>query len=237
MKIDIATLFPEYFAPLSLSLLGKAQDEGILEIRTHNLRDHAPGVHKSVDDTPYGGGAGMVMMAEPIAQTIDPIIESDSQTILIIPTPAGKRFTQPIAQNLSQVKHLLFLCGRYEGIDARIPQYYREVVQIEVLELSLGDYVLAGGEVATLAMIEAITRLIPGVLGNPESLVEESHVIRDQLSSEEQAQALVEYPNYTKPPLWRGLEVPEILTSGNHGAIARWRLEQAKARSLAQGLD
>ena len=237
MKIDIATLFPEYFAPLSLSLLGKAQDEGILEIRTHNLRDHAPGVHKSVDDTPYGGGAGMVMMAEPIAQTIDPIIENDSQTILIIPTPAGKRFTQPIAQNLSQAKHLLFLCGRYEGIDARIPQYYREVVQIEVLELSLGDYVLAGGEVATLAMIEAITRLIPGVLGNPESLLEESHVIRDQLSSEEQAQALVEYPNYTKPPLWRGLEVPEILTSGNHGAIARWRLEQAKARSLAQGLD
>jgi tRNA (guanine37-N1)-methyltransferase len=237
MKIDIATLFPEYFAPLSLSLLGKAQDEGILEITTHNLRDHAPGVHKSVDDTPYGGGAGMVMMAEPIAQTIDPIIESDSQTILIIPTPAGKRFTQPIAQNLSQAKHLLFLCGRYEGIDARIPQYYREVVQIEVLELSLGDYVLAGGEVATLAMIEAITRLIPGVLGNPESLLEESHVIRDQLSSEEQAQALVEYPNYTKPPLWRGLEVPEILTSGNHGAIARWRLEQAKARSLAQGLD
>ena len=237
MKIDIATLFPEYFAPLSLSLLGKAQDEGILEIRTHNLRDHAPGVHKSVDDTPYGGGAGMVMMAEPIAQIIDPIIESDSQTILIIPTPAGKRFTQPIAQDLSQAKHLLFLCGRYEGIDARIPQYYREVVQIEVLELSLGDYVLAGGEVATLAMIEAITRLIPGVLGNPESLLEESHVIRDQLSSEEQAQALVEYPNYTKPPLWRGLEVPEILTSGNHGAIARWRLEQAKARSLAQGLD
>lgn len=237
MKIDIATLFPEYFAPLSLSLLGKAQDEGILEITTHNLRDHAPGVHKSVDDTPYGGGAGMVMMAEPISQTIDPIIESDSQTILIIPTPAGKRFTQPIAQNLSQAKHLLFLCGRYEGIDARIPRYYREVVQIEVLELSLGDYVLAGGEVATLAMIEAITRLIPGVLGNPESLLEESHVIRDQLSSEEQAQALVEYPNYTKPPLWRGLEVPEILTSGNHGAIARWRLEQAKARSLAQGLD
>jgi tRNA (guanine37-N1)-methyltransferase len=235
MKIDIATLFPEYFAPLSLSLLGKAQDEGILEIATHNLRDHAPGVHKSVDDTPYGGGAGMVMMAEPIAQTIDPIIESDLQTILIIPTPAGKRFTQPIAQDLSQAKHLLFLCGRYEGIDARIPQYYREVVQIEVRELSLGDYVLAGGEVATLAMIEAITRLIPGVLGNPESLLEESHVIRDQLSSE--AQALVEYPNYTKPPLWRGLEVPEILTSGNHGAIARWRLEQARARSLAQGLD
>jgi tRNA (guanine37-N1)-methyltransferase len=237
MKIDIATLFPEYFAPLSLSLLGKAQDEGILEIATHNLRDHAPGVHKSVDDTPYGGGAGMVMMAEPIAQTIDPIIESDLRTILIIPTPAGKRFTQPIAQDLSQAKHLLFLCGRYEGIDARIPQYYREVVQIEVRELSLGDYVLAGGEVATLAMIEAITRLIPGVLGNPESLLEESHVIRDQLSSEEQAQALVEYPNYTKPPLWRGLEVPEILTSGNHGAIARWRLEQARARSLAQGLD
>ena len=227
MKIDIVTIFPEYFAPLSLSLLGKAQGDGLLTIKSHNLRDFAPGVHKSVDDTPYGGGAGMVMMAEPIAQAIDPLVNADPELTLIIPTPSGVKFTQEIAQSLSSQEHLLFLCGRYEGIDARVPDYYRQVAQINVLELSLGDYVLAGGEVASLAMIEAITRLIPGVLGNPDSLIEESHVLRD----EEGALPLVEYPNYTKPPLWRGLAVPEILTSGNHGAIARWRLEEAKARA------
>ena len=226
MKIDIVTIFPEYFAPLSLSLLGKAQEDGLLHFTTHNLRDYAPGVHKSVDDTPYGGGAGMVMMPEPIAQAIDPLVQADPQIILVIPTPSGGRFTQEIAAELSQAEHLLFLCGRYEGIDARIPEYYREVVQIKVIELSLGDYVLAGGEVASLAMIEAITRLIPGVLGNPDSLIEESHVLRDTTGNE----TLVEYPNYTKPPIWRGLEVPEVLTSGNHGAIARWRLERARAR-------
>jgi tRNA (guanine37-N1)-methyltransferase len=226
MKIDIVTIFPEYFAPLSLSLLGRAQEDGALHITTHNLRDYAPGVHKSVDDTPYGGGAGMVMMPEPIAQAIDPLLQADREIILIIPTPSGRRFTHEIAAELSQAKHLLFLCGRYEGIDARVPEYYRDVVQIKVVELSLGDYVLAGGEVASLAMIEAITRLIPGVLGNPDSLTEESHVLRDAVNNE----TLVEYPNYTKPPNWRGLEVPEVLTSGNHGAIARWRLEQARAR-------
>lgn len=227
MKIDIVTIFPEYFAPLSLSLLGKAQDDGLLSIDTHNLRNHAPGVHKSVDDTPYGGGAGMVMMAEPIAQAIDPIVEAHPRVALIIPTPSGKKFTQEKALQLSKKEHLLFLCGRYEGIDARVPEHYRNVVQIQVEELSLGDYVLAGGEVASLAMIEAITRLIPGVLGNPDSLVEESHVLREGSGEE----LLVEYPNYTKPPQWRGLDVPEILTSGNHGEIARWRLEQAKART------
>lgn len=227
MKIDIVTIFPEYFAPLSLSLLGKAQDDGLLTIATHNLRDHAPGVHKSVDDTPYGGGAGMVMMAEPIARAIDPIVEAHPWVALIIPTPSGKKFTQEKALQLSKKDHLLFLCGRYEGIDARVPEYYRNVAQIQVEEISLGDYVLAGGEVASLAMIEAITRLIPGVLGNPDSLVEESHVLREGSGEE----LLVEYPNYTKPPQWRGLDVPEILTSGNHGAIARWRLEQAKART------
>jgi len=169
----------------------------------------------------------MVMMAEPIAQAIDPIVEAHPRVALIIPTPSGKKFTQEKALQLSKKDHLLFLCGRYEGIDARVPEYYRNVVQIQVDELSLGDYVLAGGEVASLAMIEAITRLIPGVLGNPDSLVEESHVLREGSGEE----LLVEYPNYTKPPQWRGLDVPEILTSGNHGAITRWRLEQAKART------
>lgn len=231
MKIDIVTIFPEYFAPLSLSLLGKAQDDGVLTFTTHNLRDFAPGVHKSVDDTPYGGGAGMVMMAEPIAQAIDPLVNAEPELVLIIPTPSGQRFTQAKAVELSQKAHLLFLCGRYEGIDARIPEYYREILQIQVEELSLGDYVLAGGEVASLAMIEAITRLIPGVIGNPDSLIEESHVLKDESGSDGTDETLVEYPNYTKPPQWRGLAVPEVLTSGNHGAIARWRLEQAKARA------
>lgn len=233
MKIDIVTIFPEYFSPLSLSLLGKAQEEGLLSITTHNLRDYAPGVHKSVDDTPYGGGAGMVMMAEPIATCIDPIVEADRELVLVIPTPSGPKFTQERAAQLAKAEHLLFLCGRYEGIDARIPEYYRGVVQIKVLELSLGDYVLAGGEVASLAMIEAITRLIPGVLGNPDSLLEESHVLTDTSKDSGSDELLVEYPNYTKPPQWRGLDVPEVLTSGNHGAIARWRMEQAKARAKA----
>ena len=227
MKIDIVTIFPEYFSPLSLSLLGKAQQEGSLQITTHDLRKHGRGVHKSLDDTPYGGGAGMVMMAEPIAEALDPLVEQDPELILIIPTPSGERFTQSIAEELSEREHLLFLCGRYEGIDARIPEYYKKVVQVQVRELSLGDYVLAGGEVAALAMIEAITRLIPGVLGNPDSLVEESHVLRD----EEGGQPLLEYPNFTKPPLWRGLAVPEVLTSGNHGAIARWRREHSRSRT------
>jgi tRNA (guanine37-N1)-methyltransferase len=227
MKIDIVTIFPEYFGPLTLSLLGKAQEDGLLNIRTHNLRNYAPGVHRSVDDTPYGGGAGMVMMAEPIAQALDPLVHDDPNLLLVIPTPSGRRFSQEIAAELAQVDHLAFLCGRYEGIDARIPDYYRDVVQIRVMELSLGDYVLAGGEVASLAMIEAITRLIPGVLGNPDSLIEESHVLTDEGGQE----LLVEYPNYTKPPEWRGLAVPEVLTSGNHGAIARWRMEQAQSRA------
>ena len=231
MKIDIVTIFPEYFTPLSLSLLGKAQGDGLLEISTHNLRERAPGVHKSVDDTPYGGGAGMVMMAEPIAQALDPLVNADPELVMIIPTPSGARFTQEKAVELSTAEHLLFLCGRYEGIDARVPEYYREVAQIRVEEISLGDSVLAGGEVASLAMIEAITRLIPGVLGNPDSLVEESHVLRDVSGDENAGETLVEYPNYTKPPQWRGLDVPEVLTSGNHGAIARWRLEQARARA------
>ena len=168
------------------------------------------------------------MKPEPWGEAIDSVIAKGSAPIdLVILTPAGKKFTQRIAEEMVSSEHLLFACGRYEGIDARVPDYYRNVVQIQVEEISLGDYVLAGGEVASLAMIEAITRLIPGVLGNPDSLVEESHVLREGSGEE----LLVEYPNYTKPPQWRGLDVPEVLTSGNHGAIARWRLEQAKART------
>jgi tRNA (guanine37-N1)-methyltransferase len=223
VKIDVISIFPEYLAPLQLSLLGKAQSSGLLEINVHNLRDHAIGVHGSVDDTPYGGGAGMVMSAEVWAESIDAVLTPESD--LIILTPAGKLFTQPIAHDFSRATHLIFACGRYEGIDDRVRQYYLQPEfaekNIRVHEYSIGDYVLGGGEVASMVMIEAITRLIPGVLGNPESLDEESHI----------SEGYLEYPNFTKPANWRGIEVPEVLLSGNHAAIAKWRATQAQERA------
>ncbi len=223
MKIDVISIFPEYLSPLSLSLLGKAQSSGLLEINVHNLRDHAVGIHGSVDDTPYGGGAGMVMSPEVWGKALDPLMADD--TDLIILTPAGKRFTQPIAQDFSSKSHLIFACGRYEGIDDRIRQHYSQEEyasrNIKVHEYSIGDYVLGGGEVASMVMIEAITRLIPGVLGNPQSLAEESH----------NSEGYLEYPNFTKPSEWRGIPVPEILLSGNHAAIAQWRETQAIERA------
>jgi tRNA (guanine37-N1)-methyltransferase len=223
MKIDVISIFPEYLSPLNLSLLGKAQNAGLVEIEVHNLRDQAVGVHGSVDDTPYGGGAGMVMSPEVWGKALDPLMVDN--TDLIILTPAGKQFTQPVAQEFSSHSHLIFACGRYEGIDDRIRQYYSqpefEARNIRVHEYSIGDYVLGGGEVASMVMIEAITRLIPGVLGNPESLAEESH----------NSEGYLEYPNFTKPAQWRGIDVPEILLSGNHAAIAKWRAEQAQLRA------
>ena len=223
MKIDVISIFPEYLSPLNLSLLGKAQSAGLVDIQVHNLRDNAVGVHGSVDDTPYGGGAGMVMSPEVWAKALDPLMVDD--TDLIILTPAGKQFTQPVAQEFSSHSHLIFACGRYEGIDDRIRQYYSQPVFLErnirVHEYSIGDYVLGGGEVASMVMIEAITRLIPGVLGNPDSLAEESH----------NSEGYLEYPNFTKPAQWRGIDVPEILLSGNHAAIAKWRSEQAQLRA------
>ena len=220
MKIDVISIFPEYLSPLNLSLLGKAQSSGLVEIAVHNLRDHAVGVHGSVDDTPYGGGAGMVMSPEVWAKSLDPLMVDDSD--LIILTPAGRQFTQPVAQELSSHSHLIFACGRYEGIDDRVRKYYSQpefsARNIRVHEYSIGDYVLGGGEVASMVMIEAITRLIPGVLGNPDSLAEESH----------NSDGYLEYPNFTKPAQWRGIDVPQILLSGNHAAIAQWRAEQAQ---------
>lgn len=224
MKIDVISIFPEYLSPLNLSLLGKAQSSGLVDIKVHNLRDHATGIHGSVDDTPYGGGAGMVMSPEVWGKALDPLMVDN--TDLIILTPAGKQFTQPIAQELSSHSHLIFACGRYEGIDDRIRQHYSEEEyssrNIRVHEYSIGDYVLGGGEVASMVMIEAITRLIPGVLGNPQSLAEESH----------NSEGYLEYPNFTKPAQWRGIPVPEILLSGNHAAIAKWRETQAIERAL-----
>jgi tRNA (guanine37-N1)-methyltransferase len=223
VKIDVISIFPEYLAPLNLSLLGKAQSSGLVDITVHDLRNFTTDNHHTVDDTPYGGGAGMVMLPEVWAQAIDSVLEDGAD--LIILTPAGKRFTQKVAENFSSAQQLIFACGRYEGIDDRIRQYYSQPIfkdrNIKVHEMSIGDYVLGGGEVASMVMIEAITRLIPGVLGNPESLAEESHNFEGYL----------EYPNYTKPQEWRGISVPEILLSGNHAEIAKWRTQQAQNRA------
>jgi tRNA (guanine37-N1)-methyltransferase len=223
VKIDVISIFPEYLAPLNLSLLGKAQSSGIVDIKVHNLRDFTNDNHNTVDDTPYGGGAGMVMLPEVWAQAIDSVIQDGAEIIIL--TPAGKRFNQKIAASFSSSTQLIFACGRYEGIDDRIRQYYSQpefqARNIRVHEASIGDYVLGGGEVAAMVMIEAITRLIPGVLGNPDSLTEESH----------NSEGYLEYPNFTKPQEWRGISVPEILLSGNHAEIAKWRTQQAEKRA------
>ena len=226
LQIDLISIFPDYLTPLKLSLLGKAQDKGIVSINIHDLREQTNDVHHSVDDTPYGGGAGMVMSAEPWGNAIDAITNETDMVDLIILTPAGKKFDQQMAAQFSKKSHLLFACGRYEGIDARVGEFYGAKSNFKVHEVSIGDYVLGGGEVAAMVIIEATTRLIPGVLGNPDSLKEESHSItgNDDL-------LLVEYPNYTKPSNWRGLDVPEVLLSGNHGEIAKWRKAQAERRT------
>ncbi len=216
MRIDIVTIFPEFFGALDVSLLGKARQSGLIEVGVHDLRDFTYDRHRTVDDTPYGGGAGMVMRPEPWGEALDAALRPDS--LLVVPTPAGERFTQATARELALEPHLVFACGRYEGIDQRVTDYARSVVRVR--EISLGDYVLNGGEVAVLAMIEALGRLVPGVIGNPTSLDEESH-----------EDGLLEYPSYTKPAEWRGLAVPPVLMNGNHGAIATWRREQQLERT------
>ena len=218
MKFDFVTIFPQFFEPLKLSLIGKAQDKSLIEIGVHDLRDHATNVHRQVDDTPYGGGAGMVMMPEVWGQALDPLITKNSE--LIILTPAGEKFNQRMAEELSNSDHLIFACGRYEGIDDRVRQYYLNS-GFKVREVSIGDYVLNGGEVAAIVMAEAISRLIPGVLGNPESIIEESH----------SQEGYLEYPTFTKPAEWRGIKVPEVLLSGNHAEIAKWRHNAAENRN------
>lgn len=216
MRIDVVTIFPEFFGVLDVSLLGRAREAGILEIGVHDLREFTHDRHRTVDDSPYGGGAGMVMRPEPWGEALDAVLGPAST--LVVPSPAGRLFTQAMARELAGREHLVFACGRYEGIDQRVVEDAAE--RAEVLELSLGDYVLNGGEVAAMAMIEAVGRLVPGVVGNPESLVEESH-----------EDGLLEYPSYTKPASWRGREVPEVLLSGHHARIAEWRREQQLART------
>ena len=216
MRIDIVTIFPEFFSVLDVSLLGRAREAGLLELGVHDLRDFTHDRHRTVDDTPYGGGAGMVMKPEPWGEAFDDLLQPDS--IVIFPSPAGERFSQAIARELGGQEHLVFACGRYEGIDQRVVENAGQ--RATVREISLGDYVLNGGEVAAMAMIEAIGRLVPGVVGNPASLTEESH-----------EDGLLEYPSYTKPAQWRGLDVPPVLLSGNHGAIAEWRHNQQRERT------
>ena len=226
MQIDLITIFPEYFKSLNLSLLGKAQESGILKINVHDLRDFTQDKHKTVDDAPYGGGPGMVMKADVWGLAIDSILEkAQTKVVLIVPTPSGKVFNQQIAQELSNNDHLVFINGRYEGIDSRVVEYYKTDNRIkEVREISIGDYVLAGGEVASIVMLEAISRLIPGVLGNEDS-------VKDDSFAQGSMEKLIEGPVFTRPENWRGLEVPEVLLSGDHQKIAQYRLEEAKKRT------
>ncbi len=245
MRVDVVSIFPDYLAPLELSLVGKARQSGLLDLRVHDLRDWATDRHRTVDDTPFGGGAGMVMRPDVWGRALDDVIADTGPAAaagsgdgsvagdvagapmrLVIPTPSGAVFTQRTAEAWAHDARLVVACGRYEGIDARVAERFRER-GVVVSEVSIGDYVLNGGEVAALVVVEAVGRLLPGVVGNPESLVEESHG----------AAGLLEYPVYTKPPAWEGYEVPEVLLSGHHAKIARWRRDRALERTAARRPD
>ena len=226
MRIDVVSIFPAYLEPLRLSLVGKAVETGLVDLSVHDLRDWTYDRHRTVDDTPYGGGPGMVMKPEPWGEVLDALVGSDRATLVLL-TPSGRRFDQRMAYALAAEDHLIFACGRYEGIDARVGEHARR--RMRVIELSIGDYVLNGGEAAALVVIEAVVRLLPGVIGNPGSLEEESHSTGND--------GLLEYPVYTKPSSWHGLEVPEVLFSGHHGQIAAWRREQALTRTRERRPD
>ena len=221
MRIDVITIFPEYFAPLDVSLLGKARERGVLDVHLHDLRDWTDDVHRTVDDAPYGGGPGMLMRAEPWGRALDAVAPDGA--VLVVPAPAGRRFTQADARAWSAEEHLVFAPARYEGIDARVVEDAGR--RLRVAEVSLGDYVLAGGEAAVLVMVEAVARLLPGFMGNAESIAEES------FAPDSDYRGLLEAPAYTRPATWRGLEVPPVLLSGDHGAIAAWRRAQALERT------
>lgn len=220
LRVDVVTVFPDYLAPLHLSLPGRAIERGIVDLRVHDLRDWTDDVHRTVDDTPYGGGPGMVMLPEPWGRALDTVAPPDAPTqpTLVVPTPTGRPLDQALAADLATRPWLVFACGRYEGIDARVA--LDAARRMAVVELSIGDVVVCGGEVAVLATVEAVVRLLPGVLGNAQSAVHDSFSAG--------ADGLLEAPAYTKPPVWRGLEVPEVLLSGHHGRIAAWRAEQGR---------
>jgi tRNA (guanine37-N1)-methyltransferase len=221
MKIDILTLFPAMFAgPLTESIIKRAVEQGLVEIRLHNIRDYAFDRHHTTDDSPYGGGAGMVMKVEPLAACLEAVRLENPRGRVILTTPRGKPLTQRMAEELSREEGLVIICGRYEGVDERV----RELFAAD--EISLGDFVLTGGEIAAMAMADAVTRLIPGVLGSAESAAEDSF-----------SDGLLEYPHYTRPPEFRGLSVPEVLLSGNHKEIAHWRRRQSLGRTLRERPD
>ncbi|MFC6085374.1 tRNA (guanosine(37)-N1)-methyltransferase TrmD [Sphaerisporangium aureirubrum] len=225
MRVDIVTIFPEYFAPLDVSLIGKARAKGLLDIRVHQLRDWTHDIHRTVDDTPYGGGPGMVMKPEPWGEALDAVVgDAATPPRLIVPTPSGRPFTQETALEYAKEPWLLFAPARYEGIDSRVMAEYGSRLRVD--EVGIGDYVLAGGEAAVLVIVEAVGRLLPGVLGN-------AHSASDDSFAPGAMSGLLEGPVYTKPPVWRGHEVPPILLSGNHGAIARWRRDEALRRTVA----
>jgi tRNA (guanine37-N1)-methyltransferase len=236
VRIDAITIFPEYLAPLDVSLVGKARARGQLDVRVHDLRAWTHDRHHTVDDTPYGGGPGMVMKPEPWGEALDTVLASGGpgEPLIVVPTPSGTPFTQAVAEELAARPWLVFTPARYEGIDRRVIDEYAE--RHELRELSIGDYVLAGGEAPVLVMVEAVARLLPGVLGNAES-----H--RDDSFAPGAMAGLLEGPVYTKPPSWRGREVPEVLVSGHHGRIARWRRDEALRRTsgtrpeLIEGCD
>ena len=222
MRIDIVSIFPDYLAPLELSLAGRAREKGLLDVAVHDLRTWTSDRHRTVDDTPYGGGAGMVMKPEPWGAALDEV--ATGRPTIVFTTPSGEPLSQALARDLATREHLVFACGRYEGIDQRVVEHAATLG--EVREVSIGDYVLNGGEVAALAVTEAVVRLLPGFMGNADSLLEESH-----------EDGLLEYPVYTKPAVWRGLEVPGVLLSGDHAAIARWRHDEALRRTAERRPD
>jgi len=225
MKIDVVSIFPAYLEPLHLSLVGKAVETGLVELGVHDLRDWTHDRHRTVDDTPYGGGAGMVMRPEPWTLALEDIAADGSPgPRLVVPTPAGTPFRQSLAAELAAEPWLAIACGRYEGIDQRVVDHARTWLRVD--EVSIGDYVLAGGESAAIVIVEAVVRLLPGVLGNPASLAEESHV-----------ESLLEYPVYTKPASWRGRDVPPVLLSGHHGEVERWRREESLRRTAQRRPD
>jgi len=232
MRVDVVTIFPAYLAPLELSLIGKAREQGLLDVAVHDLRDFTHDRHRTVDDTPYGGGAGMVMRPEPWGEALDAVEAGGRQALgdpsatphLLVPSPSGRRFTQAMAHELAAERWLAFACGRYEGIDERVLEHAAS--RWPVTPVSLGDYVLNGGEVAVLAVVEAVARLLPGVVGNAESLVEESH-----------EGGLLEYPVYTRPAMWRDRAIPDVLLSGHHAEVERWRREQRLRRTARRRPD